>query len=281
MKNIFTLGNGFVGQHLNYPIIKDRVELSTSHIEKIIDAYKPNVLINAIGFCGHPNIDQCESQKEKTALLNTALPILLAEVCNKKSIKLIHISSGCIHYSSSPNQEWTPLGWKDNGWREKDIPDVKLMSTYSKSKYTADLMIADLPNVLSLRIRMPISNRDHQRNFINKLLNYKRIIDIPNSATFLDDFVRCVDWAIEKDLNGIYNVVNPDPITAAQVIKAYQAYVPSHSFEVINERQLNQLTIARRSNCILNTDKLNQAGFIMRPTKEALEKCMKEFANNI
>jgi hypothetical protein len=69
-------------------------------------------------------------------------------------------------------------------------------------------------------------------------------------------------------------------ISAADVMREFQKYIP-HTFEVISESQLDKLTVAKRSNCIINANKLEEAGFKMTHSSEALEKTMKEYVKNI
>jgi len=268
--NIFTLGGGFVSAHLPYPIIRDKVALSEDSIESILDTYKPDVLVNCIGKTGRPNIDWCESNKSETVEINTALPIILAAVCEKKSIRLIHIGSGCIFF-----------GYKNDhlGWKESDATNP--LSFYSKTKYACDMAIGDMSNVSVLRIRMPISTKNSPRNFINKIRNYSHIIDMPNSVTFLDDFVPAVDKVISDNLSGIYHIVNPEPLTAVDVMEEYRNYFPDHVYEIISESELNNLTKAIRSNCILDTTKAKSVGIELTPSKEALVSCMKQYVKNI
>lgn len=286
--NIYVVGGGFVSDHLPYPKLKNRFELSIKQLENAIELEKPDVLINCIGKTGRPNIDWCEFNKEETSTINTALPILLADICARKSIHLINIGSGCIYFGESPNYQWIVpvMATKPNdaikvdfGWKEDDFANPK--SFYSKSKYACDLILGQMKHVTTLRIRMPISSKNNQRNFINKIRGYKQIIDIPNSVTFMDDLIKCVDWAAKNSQTGIFHTVNPTPITAVQVMKEYQKYDLNHQFEVINESQLDNLTVAKRSNCILNGDKLRAAGFYMTPTEQALSSCMAAYIKNI
>jgi len=300
MKKIRVVGNGFVSQHLSYPIIPYllyniplRVEANSHFIDKMLDEYKPDVLINCIGKTGTPNVDWCESHKEITAATNTALPILLAEACAKKSIHLIHIGSGCIFFGKSPNTIWvSPVAGKepninllstsneiDMGWKETDFANPK--SFYSKTKYAADLVLGDMKNVTVLRIRMPISDKNHPRNLLNKISKYDQLIDIPNSVTFMNDLVRCIAWVAEFGKTGIYHVTNPQPLSAAQIMREYQKYESDHKFKIISEEELDKLTIAKRSNCILDTRKLYSAGFTMTPSSDALTVCMKQYIKNI
>ena len=297
---VYTIGDGFVTAHLPYQQIKIRVLPDICQIYSILDTFKPDVIINCIGKTGRPNIDWCEDNKEITSLTNTAIPILLAEACAKKSIHLIQIGSGCIYFGESPNFHYLqadgspmpdvgsqtsaftvtmPCQKINDGWKENDFANPK--SFYSKSKYACDLAIGDMKHVAVLRIRMPISTKNNSRNLINKLRGYKEIINIPNSVTFMDDLVRCIDWTITNSRTGIFHVTNPEPLTAFKIMKEYQKYMPEHTFSLIDEKRLDQLTIAKRSNCIINSDKLRNAGFSMTPSEEALKNCMAEYIKNI
>jgi dTDP-4-dehydrorhamnose reductase len=284
MKNVLVCGNGYIASHLKYEKIKERATINPQDIRSILQVYKPDVIVNAIGFCGSPNIDQCEIEKEKTLITNVIIPSIIATECNKLGIHHIMIGSGCIFQGKSPNIMYmVTTGTQgiecDLGWRETDFASPP--SYYSNTKYACDLLVGSLPNTAVLRIRMPISSQYSPRNFISKVKNYKQVIDIPNSATFLTDLVRCIDWMIENKKTGIYNVVNPEPITAARVMKEYQKYIPEHQFSIISGEKLDKLTKAKRSNCILDGSKLRNEGFIMTDTKTILEKTMKEYVENM
>jgi len=276
---ILTLGNGFVAQHLPYPIVTDKFEVSEKVIEAFLDFNMPDVIVNCIGKTGVPNVDWCESNQSETALTNIALPIAFAKACEKRGIHFVNIGSGCIYFGHSNNIAGTTQYSFDLGWKETDFANPK--SFYSKTKYACDLAIGDMKNVSVLRIRMPISDRNTPRNFINKIRNYKKVIDIPNSVTFMNDLVKAVDWVIKKQKTGIYHIVNPEPLSAADVMREYQKYDKNHQFEIITEQELADITIATRSNCILDSSKLKNEGFIMTSTSKALEECMNSYIKNI
>lgn len=275
---VLVLGRGFVSEHLPYQKLDERIQLNTGLIKSVLDEYKPDAIINCIGKTGRPNVDWCESNQAETYLANVTLPSLLASVCADYGIHFIQIGSGCIYFGESPYKGERP-GAFDPGWRESNMANPK--SFYSKTKYACDLTIGSLSNVTTLRIRMPISTKNNPRNFINKVRGYSQVIDIPNSVTFMDDFVRCVDWIIKERKTGTFHVTNPEPISAAQTMQEYQKYVPEHKFSIIDEQELDSITVAKRSNCILNTDKLRQAGFLMTPSEEALKQCMATYIKNI
>lgn len=271
VNKVIVIGNGFIASHLSYEIARYYLMPNQDDITNFLRRYNPNILINCTGFCGGSNIDGCEINKNKTYTANTLIPILLAEQCEERNIHLITIGSGCCYYESSPHT--------DHLWRETD--DANAKSYYSKTKYATDLILGDLKHCTTLRIRMPVSEKNSPRNLINKLKSYQQIIDIPNSMTFTFDLMKCIDWAITNRPSGIFHCTNPQPLTAARVMQEYQKHVPSHQFEIITGEQLDQITVAKRSNCLLNTDKLTSAGFTMTNSEEALTNCMVKYVANL
>jgi len=287
---IMIIGDGFITSHIRYEVISTRLCADDYQIRHhILEVYKPDVIINCVGYCGNPNIDACEKNKEQTILTNLTIPTILATECAKLNIKMIHIGSGCIFMGKSPNDKidrskcfkdcQSNDHFIDTGWTEEDIANPK--SFYSKTKYACDLAISSLPNVCVLRIRMPISDKNAPRNLINKLLKYENILEAENSVTFIKNLVNVIDWVIENNKTGIYHVTNPTPLTHIQILEEYRKYHPEHKYNKINEEQLQEFISAPRSNCFLNTDKLTSEGFTMTPSLQALEECMASYVQGI
>jgi len=278
---VMTLGAGFVADHLPYDRVlqgTERAHPNHEDLDFLLSRGKPDVIINCLGKTGRPNVDWCESHKTETYMSNVTMPLMVSEWCENHDVHLINIGSGCIYFGPSPYKGHTSYA-VDPGWKETDF--AKPESFYSKTKYACDMMIGSLPHVTTLRIRMPVTDKNVPRNLITKLRGYNQVIDIPNSMTVMSDLTRCIEWAATNRPGGIYHVVNPQPLTAARIMQEYQKYVPEHQFEVITEAQLDQMTVAKRSNCILNGDKLRAAGFKMSNSEEALEKCMAEYVKDM
>src|SRR5437867_1568962 len=122
MKNVMVLGHkSFVSSHLSYPKIADRLEPDAKQIRRMLNMYKPDVLINCISYCGSPNIDACDLNKEKTITSNVVIPTILANECEKLGIRLIHLGSGCIFYRTSSNVKYENSIQMDAGWKENDF----------------------------------------------------------------------------------------------------------------------------------------------------------------
>ena len=270
MKNkVLILGKGFIGERIQKEL---HCLVSTKHIysfkeaEKEILKYSPKVVINCIGITGRRNVDDCELNKENTLFANTFLPIILAEVCLRHNIKLAHISSGCIyHYDYK----------KDKPITEENIPDYFDLF-YSRTKIYAERALEVLSkkyNILLTRIRIPLDNKPHPKNILTKLINYKGVINIPNSITYIPDFTKALRHLIKIDARGIYNVVNKGTLRYPRLLDIYKKYVPDFDYRIITYKDLKLI----RTNIVLSANKLQKSGFSVRKINEVLEECVKEY----
>lgn len=283
MVKYLIFGNGFLGnkfrEYFNnlgekeeYAIIGQRRINSIKDIYFELAEYEPEIIINCIGKTGGPpynNVDWCESHKEETFFSNVTVPTLLAEVCEEYSIYMVHIGSGCIFEGDNEGK----------GWSEDDKPNF-FGSFYSKTKIYSEQILKTYKNVLQLRIRMPIDNRPGHRNLIDKLIRYEKVIgDIPNSVTCIPDLMIAANALINSKKIGIYNVVQHGAITHKRILEIYKEIVNSNFVmpEFIQLEELKKLTIAGRSNCVLDTLKLIGKGTRMRNVEEAVEYCFEGY----
>ena len=178
-KKILILGQGFIGERLKKEFncqIDGSMINCFSDAEKLIKKYNPKIIINCIGITGKSNVDDCELDIDGVLLGNSFVPVILAEVALRKNIKLVHISSGCIfNYDYKKNK---PIDEKSE--------DYFFKLFYSRSKIYAERPLEALArsyNILIARIRIPLLNAKHPKNVLDKLLKYKKVIDISNSVT--------------------------------------------------------------------------------------------------
>jgi len=262
-------GKGFIGSRLkaafNCNLSEKRIR-SFKDAEKEIKKYNPKVLINCIGHTGNNNVGGCEIDKDKILFSNSFLPVILAEAALRYKIRFIHISSGCIyHFNYS----------KDKPIKEKKTPNFFDLF-YSRSKIYSERALealADKFDILIARIRLPLDNQPHPKNILNKLIKYKKVIDIPNSITYIPDFIRALRHLIRVNAVGIYNVVNKGGLRYPKLLDVYKKYVSDFNYKVIDYREPNMI----RTNLILSTCKLEKTGFEVRPVNEVLEECVKNY----
>lgn len=243
------LGKGFIGTRLSQLLEIDCIDTrvnSFDDVSNIVDTYNPKILINCIGSTGENNTDDCEKEKEKTLYANTYIPILLAEVCMRKNIKLVHISSGCLfHYEYG----------KSEAIEEHFCPDFFDLF-YSRSKIYSDIVLERLSlqyNILICRIRIPIDYVPHPKNLLTKLLRYKKVITMPNSITYLPDFAEMLYHLIMIDARGIYNCTNEGALFYPKLMDAYGA-----EYSILDNLNLV------RTNLIMSVDELKNSGFVVR-----------------
>jgi len=275
--------NGWLAQKFNKFLenseISDVDITDLRAMRKELDEKKPDVVINAAGITGRPNIDWCEEHKLETIagnvtgplnILQACLPV--GEACEERKIYWVHLGSGCIFQGKGP---------KGRGFKEED--EVNPPSFYSLTKYWADSILKNFP-VLIVRLRLPIDTQPNPRNLIDKLLKYPKVIDSKNSVTVIPDLLEAVKQLVEKKRTGIYHVVNPGVIKPSEIMKLYKKVINhEHQFEVVSEKELYKkgLVKAVRSNCYLNTEKLQKEGIILKPIKERIVEVLKEYKNNL
>ena len=241
-------------------------------IRKELDEKKPEIVINAAGITGRPNIDWCEEHKIETVAGNVTGPLNILQACSKKNIYLVHLGSGCVFQGSGPNNK----GFKEND--EANPP-----SFYSWTKYWADSVLKHFP-ILIVRLRLPIDIEPGFRNLIDKLLKYPKVIDTENSVTVIPDFLDAAKELINKRKTGIYHVTNPGVLKPSELMELYKKEIdPNHQFEVISDEGLykKELVKAVRSNCVLNTDKLQKEGIHLKPIQERIVEIIKEYKKNL
>ena len=73
-------------------------------------------------------------------------------------------------------------------------------------------------HTLNLRIRMPITACQSERNFIVKILNYEKICDCPNSMTVLPELIPVMVELAEKKVTGTINFTNPGLISHNEIL---------------------------------------------------------------
>ena len=265
---VLIFGRGFIGARLQEGLnceLSDKKIYSFKEAEAEVKKINPEIIINCIGHIGE-NVDDCEKDVDNTLLANVFVPLILAEVAGRNNIRFVHMSSGCIyHYDYSHD---VPIG-------EEKTPDFFELF-YSRTKIYSEQALVSLSKKYSIlipRIRIPLDNRPHPRNILTKLINYKKVIDLPNSVTYIPDFINALKHLIKIDARGIYNVVNKGGLRYPELLDVYRKHAPEFKYQTIDYKQLNLV----RTNLILSTQKLEYSGFKIRDVHEVLEECVQEY----
>ena len=108
---------------------------------------------------------------------------------------------------------------------------------------------------------------------MDKLLMFKSVWDIPNSATYVPDLLDAMKHLIKIDAEGVYNIVNYGGLRYRELLEEYRKYVPSFNYSIAD---LHDLKIVR-TNLILSTDKLEESGFNVRDIHDVLPECVQKY----
>lgn len=95
----------------------------------------------------------------------------------------------------------------------------------------------------------------------------------------MHDLVDAVRQLIDCGKVGLFHVVNPGAVSPYQIMRRYAFLIdPRHVCTPISTARLDQVTRARRSNCLLATDKLAAAGMRLRAVHEAVDGSLRQIA---
>jgi dTDP-4-dehydrorhamnose reductase len=280
MKRILLIGSGgYIGQAFVKEIQDRGIALEVDHnrlyyhtrkIGPVLNTTSPDLVINCAAFITKPSVDLCENHKADTLIGNLVFPHLLACLCSDRDIPLLHVSTGCLY--SGDNQ--------GNGFTEMDPPMLTLDSgcgIYVASKELAERAVRDACfNRYICRIRLPFSNVHHERNYISKLLTYPKIYSNVNSISCREDFVKaCLDLWHRGAAYGTYNMTNPGSITAREIIDMVEHYAGiQRDWKYWEEEEFMASVTTKKSNCVLNVDKLLLTGVKIRPIRDAVQDCI-------
>jgi dTDP-4-dehydrorhamnose reductase len=245
---------------------------------------KPSFVLNAAGYTGKPNVDACETDKTRTLEGNAILPGMLREACEAVGIPWGHVSSGCIYTGRRP----------DGGpFREEDAPNfcfrTNNCSFYSGTKALGEEVLTGAKDCYIWRLRIPFDNEDSPRNYLKKLMTYKQLLEAENSISHLGEFVQAtLDTWLKKLPFGIYNVTNPGFVTTSRVTELIieegqrrkaagepNPFPEQFDFFTSEDEFMKIAAKTPRSNCVLDTTKLTQAGIELTPVEDAIRASLR------
>jgi len=226
-------------------------------------------LINCAGFTGKPNVDACEVHKSDTLMGNAVLPGILREVCEDEDLPWGQVSSGCIY---------TGRRQDGKGFKEDDPPNFSFRSPpcsfYSGTKALGEEVLEGAENCFVWRLRIPFDHVDGPRNYLSKLMRYERLLEAENSISHLGEFVKaCLDCHRKEIPYGVYNVTNPGAVTTSMVVQWIQEELKiDRPFDFFESEESFMISAAQtpRSNCVLDTNKLQDVGIQLTSVEDAI-----------
>ncbi|PLB53459.1 UDP-4-keto-6-deoxy-glucose-3,5-epimerase/ UDP-4-keto-rhamnose-4-keto-reductase [Aspergillus steynii IBT 23096] len=270
-------GNGWIANQLKDVLVSQgktiimsqaRTESREQVLSELIK-HKPSRVINCAGTRGTPNVDWCEEHKVETVRSNILGTLNVVDVCHGFGIHVTQIGSACIYTLSEEEIDNHPP------FKETDEPFFQ-GSWYARSRLLSELSIRHYPNLLLLRIRLPIAADMHRNNHLSRLLGFEKIVDRTGSGTVLPDLLPGAVILSENAETGIYNFVTPGEISNVELMELAKKYIrPNLAWKTFGLDDMLAILKAPRANCIMDAtklqNKLREYGFEVKERREALE----------
>ncbi len=186
---------------------REEVDLADAQaVATLLDGFSsklPDVAVNAAACT---QVDWCERNPKAAESGNTVAPALLAEACEKRGIRLVHISTDYVFSGDSRI-----------AYREQDEP--KPRSVYGRTKLAGEeRVLATLPDSLIVRTSWLFGRG---RNFIAAILAQARehragraseplrvVDDQYGRPTYAHDLAEAIVYLVERSARGLYHVAN-------------------------------------------------------------------------
>ena len=178
---VLVLGDGLLGSEIvkqtNWDFVSRKNGFDINNLNSIDNSY--NVILNCIA-----HTDTYSKEKEKHWEVNCVFVKNLIEFCNKRNIKLIHISTDYVYTNSIEDAS------------ENDVP-VHCNNWYGYTKLLGDGLVQLLSdNYLLIRCTHKPTPFPYEKAWINQVGNFD----------YVDIISNLIIESINKNLNGVYNI---------------------------------------------------------------------------
>jgi len=254
----------------NYVIGKSRIE-NREEVKSELEQHKPSHVLCPAGLKGKPNVDWFEKpeNQEEGRNVNVLGRMNLVELCQDLDIHLTLFTTTFIYNYNEQHPIGDPVGFK-----EEDLPNWPNIQ-YTRLAIELEGKLKSHPEVLSLRISMPITDDGHPGSLLTKVVTYPNIASIPCSFTIIDDL-----WPIAINMcllkiRGTVNFTNPGVTSLDEILQVYKEIInPNHTWKLIPPS-------GTRPAYYVNTDKLQSISPEVPPIKDGIRNLMIRWKENL
>lgn len=231
--------------------------------ERVISDIHPDVILN---LAAYTNVDDCEDCLSLADTVNAEAAGIIAGLCKKHNIKLVHIST-----------DYVFDGEKDSPYAEEDVPNPS--SVYGSSKLSGERkVLAGCPDAIIIRTQWLYGHGGV--NFISKIAQKAReqgVVEVVNdqrgSPTYTKDLAEPIRLLIEQNRSGIYHVANGGSCTwfdfAQEIFSRLHIDV---AIKPISSEQLNRKAKRPRYSVFDCSKLTRETGHPMRSWQDALHE---------
>jgi len=216
------------------------IDLTSLHrLRELLRAVKFDLLINSAALT---NVDYCEVHRDEAFIINAEAPRILAELCDEKNAKLIHIST-----------DYVFDGKRRQPYREEDeaIP----ISIYGESKREGEIHVLRASGQHLVARASWVFGPDRP-SFIDQVIQRARetsavaaVADKFSTPTYTLDLARWLRAAWEKDLSGLLHLPNRGECSWQEYAQYAIDYCHQHGIPLLANR-VGKLKLSEMKNFI-------------------------------
>ncbi len=226
----------------------------------------PDILLNAAAFT---HVDRCEREPEAAYRGNVLAPEVLAGVCAKHGVRMVHVST-----------DYVFAGDSETPYTEKDTPAPR--SGYGRTKLEGEQRVLSLcPDALIVRTSWVFGRG---RNFIAAILEQaskrrtgeiegplKVVADQHGRPTYAYDLAGGILGLLERNSRGVFHLANSGVATWWDLARACLD-ATGHSDLSVERIRSDELDLdaPRPAWSVLDTSKAEAAGVTLRSWGDAL-----------
>jgi len=220
--------------------------------QSIVESVKPDWLINCAALA---NLEECEKRPDQAKILNTDFPAELANICAKRNIKFVHLSTDAVFD-----------GTKEGSYSEDDVPNPQ--GVYSQSKLDGELAVQQVnPQAIIARVNFYGWSLGGRRSlgefFVNNLSagnNVNGFTDVIFCPMWVNHLAQTLIAMLEKDLHGLYHVVGSQAMSKYQFgVEVAKRFGLRSSLIAPQSVEQSSLTAKRSHNLWLSIHRLSTA----------------------
>lgn len=239
-------------------------------VDRMLDEVRPAAVIHCAAMA---DIDACEKQPEKAALINTRVPGILAKACSVRKIRLVHLSTDAV------------FDGQRGGYLETNTPNP--LSIYARTKLDGEKAVLDaFPKAVVARVNFYgwslTGKRSLAEFFYNNLSEGKPVngfTDVQFCPLFVNHLADLLIQLLDSGHSGLFHVVSPVSLSKYEFgCRIAEAFGLDNKLIKPVSVMDGGLAARRSPNLTLNTDKLKEALQIVLP---GVEEGIKEFAEQM
>ena len=207
--NRHNIKSGYVYEELNV--------LDPKRLEELVDKYNPDAIIHTAAMT---NVDTCENKREECYTLNVESVKYLVDVCERKNIQLVHLSTDFI------------FDGEDGPYTEDAEPNP--LSYYGQTKLEAEQLIKEsscnwaiLRTIIVYGIVSDMSRSNivlWAKAALEKGEPINVVDDQWRMPTLAEDLAACCLLAVKKSAKGVFNASGKDLMSIIEIVQRVADY---------------------------------------------------------